>query len=131
MVSPAGERDTARRSRERLAVASLPEDAGLLGGELGLGEYALLLQRRELPQLLEHVGAGVDRGCRRRRVLRLGVLRLGVLLLVVGGLILLRPAVGLPARDAVTDRGRGSGDDGGACHATKKSHDGSLSSGFE
>src|SRR5215831_873795 len=96
---------TTRRPRarfwERRGLAAL-QDLLLLHFELGLGEDACISQLAELLELLERVGCGF----RSRR--RSSGLLLVVLLFVLGG-----PAVRLPTRDAVRDRGRGAGDDGG------------------
>src|SRR3954447_1704968 len=99
----------ARAASPRLG-ASDPEDLGLLRRELLLGEDALVLELGELLELLD----GIRLRLGRRRRVDLLRLRLGVGLL-------LRPAVGLPARDAVADRGGGSGDGCGAGDAAKQS----------
>src|SRR5205814_643496 len=88
----------------RSAACLRPQDLGLLRGELLVREDALLVQGAELLELLDRV----RRGGRRR--LLVGRLLVGGLL---GG-VLLRPAVGLAARDAVADAGGRSGDHRGA-----------------
>src|SRR3954452_17150400 len=91
---------------------SSPEQPALLGGELLVGEDALVAQLGELPELRHRVG-GRRFGRRRRRRL-VGVAAAGVR--VLGG-----PARGLAARDAVADgRGR-AGHDGGAGDPAKQS----------
>src|SRR6185312_4318289 len=96
--------------------ASHVEDLGLLRRELLLGEDALVLQRRELLELRDRVGLGRGGGGRLLVDRLLGVLLLRVLLVV-----LLRPARGLAARDAVADGGGRPGDDGGAGYPAEQS----------
>ena len=88
---------------------SAVQDAVLLDLELGLAQHALLLQLSELPELLK-LGVHVDvrsrsrcgRGC-------VGGLLVGLLLLVrlvlVGLLLLRRPAAGLAAGDRIAVAG--------------------------
>src|SRR5215217_282809 len=88
------------------------EDLGFLGRELLVRENPLLVQRGELLQLLDRIrprGLGLVVALR----LRVAALRLAV--------VLLRPPVRLPARDAIADRGRCAGDHGGAGDAAKQS----------
>src|SRR4051794_10701341 len=96
-----------RGAGTRVLAISVPlaEDLALLGGELLLGEDAVVAQLGEVPELLDRVALGlggrVRGGCR---------LRLGVLLLrFVAG-----PPPRLTAGDAVADGRRGSGDGRGA-----------------
>src|ERR1700742_4982843 len=89
---------------------SASEDLRLLGRELLLCEDPLLLELREVLELLDRV----ERRCRRRRLA-------GGLGLVVGGGVLRGPARGLPAGHAVADGRRGTGDGGGSGDAAKLS----------
>src|SRR5262249_26376096 len=111
-------RGRARSSTLRVLRA---EGLRLLRLELGRGEDALVLQVGELLQLADAVGS-----CGRRGRCRL-LLRVRLLLLVLLGLVLLfllfRPAIGLPARNAVRHRGGSAGDHRGARgHAEQSRH---------
>src|SRR5436190_21143832 len=107
-----------RDAKGTVPCASLPQDLRLLLGELLVREDPLLVQGPELLELLDRV----RRGGRRR--LLVGRLLVGGLL---GG-VLLRPAVGLAARDAVADAGGRSGDHRCAGDAAKQSGHGVPSS---
>src|SRR4029077_8704536 len=101
--SPVAPSRAARRSATSCCPSTqgqplLRQDLRLLGGELLLGQYAGRLELAELLQLLQRVG----RGARRRRRgggLLVGGLLVGRLLVLLR--LLIRPAVGLPARHAV------------------------------
>src|SRR5215218_1621978 len=101
---------------------SAAEDPGFLGRELLVGEDALVAEGGKVFELLDRIGRG---SCRRSGGLvdglRFGIRGLG---LAVGIVPLLLPALGLPARDPVTDGGGGAGHDGGAGDPAKQSrHD--------
>src|SRR5262249_30841203 len=102
------------------------QDLCLLGLELGVGEDALGLQVGQPLKLTDDIGLGCSRGGRSRGGRRLLVVLLLLLLLLVVLLVfLLGPTIGLPAGDAVGNRGRGAGNHGRAGNASHESRHGS------
>src|SRR3954451_8476939 len=102
---------TRLRLRADKAIRPSRQYPRLLGPELLLGQDALITELGELLELLDHTLPAVGRG-RRGSLVLLGRSFLG---------LLLRPAVPLPAADAVGHGGGGTGDDGRAGHAAEQS----------